>query len=253
MNGPPRSFNREPILPLMCRIPAASFLMGDRNGRDDEMPVHQVTLDEFKIAKYPVSNAEYAVFLKKTDHENPKAWSEPRFDRPDYPVCGVSWVDAVSYAQWLSDLTGEMYHLPTEAQREYATRGGHEQLSYPWGNDPIPLEGPYARGLSSPLTGGPITLGTPASHEPNGFGLYHMADNVHEWTADYYDEHYYERSPQRDPRGPQRSNRRAARGGSWRHDIKYCRCAARSSLGPFKRFTDFGFRLAASGAFEYLY
>jgi len=236
----------------MRALPGGTFLLGDENGQADERPVHEVTLDPFSIAVYPVTNAEYAVFLARTGHPEPVEWRRPRFDRPDGPVCGVSWEDAVAYADWLSARTGQRYHLPTEAQREYAARGGRVQQAYPWGDEPLPLEGVYAEGLAGPLTGGPIPIGSPDAAGPNDFGLYHMADNVHEWCADYYDPHYYSRSPRRNPRGPTATDRRAARGGSWRHHIKYSRCAARSSLAPNKRFADFGFRLAASKGFEYI-
>jgi formylglycine-generating enzyme required for sulfatase activity len=215
--------------------------------------VHRVTVDAFAIAIYPVTNAEFARFLAAAGHAEPAGWGRPRFDQPRAPVCGVSWEDAVAYATWLSELTGECFHLPTEAQREYACRGGREQQAYPWGDEPLPLEGVYERGLSGPVTGGPMVIGDPAAARPNDFGLYHIADNVHEWCADYYDANYYAVSPEHNPCGPESGDRRAARGGSWRHDIKYARCAARSSLAPNKRFEDFGLRLARSERFEYVY
>jgi formylglycine-generating enzyme required for sulfatase activity len=121
------------------------------------------------------------------------------------------------------------------------------------GDDPLTLEGPYATNLSGPLTGGPLPVGCPEAAGPNDFGLYHVADNVHEWCSDYYERSYYRSSPRDNPRGPGPTDRRAARGGSWRHHIKYCRCAARSSLGPVKRFADFGLRLALSQTFEYIH
>lgn len=205
--------------------------------------MHVVTVSPFSIAIFPVSVEEYAVFLKATGHPSPVGWGEPRFDQPDLPVCGVSWFDAVAYADWLSAKTGVRYGLPNEAQREYAARGGRNGETYPWGDEPLPLVHHYARGLSGPLTGGPFPLGEPSAAGPNGFGLYHMADNVHEWCADFYDAGYYAVSPAIDPAGPASGERRVARGGAWRHDVKYSRCAARSSLAPGKRFADFGFRL----------
>lgn len=239
-------------MPEMRSLPGGTFLLGDEKGRADEQPVHEVTVDPFSIGVYPVTNAEYAVFLAITGHPEPIEWGQPRFDRPECPVCGVSWHDAVAYADWLSARTGQCYHLPTEAQREYAARGGRVQQAYPWGEDPLPREGVYAEGLAGPLTGGPIPIGSPDATGPNDFGLYHMADNVHEWCADYYDHDYYRHSPRHNPRGPAATDRRAARGGSWRHHVKYTRCAARSSLAPTKRFADFGFRLAMSEGFEYM-
>jgi formylglycine-generating enzyme required for sulfatase activity len=242
----------QPVLPEMRSLPGGTFLMGDDAGRGDEQPIHEVTIGPFQIAVCPVTVREYAAFMSATGHAEPREWGAPPFADLDLPVCGVSWLDAVAYARWLGAITGRCYHLPTEAQREYASRGGLAQRAYPWGNDAPPLDGVYERGLAGDLVGGPMPVMSPNSTGPNGFGLWHMADNVHEWCADYYDRSYYQRSPAHDPHGPTTGDRRAARGGSWRHDIKFCRCAARSSLAPEKRFTDFGFRLACSDSFEYV-
>ena len=80
--------------------------------------------------------------------------------------------------------------------------------------------------------------------EPNGFGLYNMSEGVHEWCSDYFDYHYYRYAPEKNPQGPASGQRRASRGGSWRHRIKFSRCAARSSLPPDFKYADYGFRIA---------
>lgn len=247
------------VLPELRALAGGTFLMGDACGRADERPVHAVTVGAFEIGVCPVTVGEYAVFLRATGHERPRDWGEPGFAAAELPVCGVSWFDAAAYAAWLSALTGRCYHLPTEAQREFASRGGVEQQAYPWGDEPPAQTGVYERAFKGEHVGQPFPVQSPLGKGPNGFGLWHMADNVHEWCADYYDPDYYAHSPAIDPRGPDAHGlpsavplRRAARGGSWRHDLKYCRNAARSSLAPDKRFTDFGFRLAASERFEYV-
>jgi formylglycine-generating enzyme required for sulfatase activity len=146
---------------------------------------------------------------------------------------GPSWFDAVAYCEWLSERTSRHYRLPTEAEREKAARGGLEGRDYPWGDEP-PED---LRGVNPPLE----EVGTEG---PNGYGLYNMSVGVHEWCSDLYGASYYAVSPDRNPQGPSGGSRRAARGGSWRHAIRYSRCAARSSLGPEKTFNDFGFRCA---------
>ena len=83
-------------------------------------------------------------------------------------------------------------------------------------------------------------------NEPNGFGLYDMSEGVHEWCSDYYDYNYYHSSPERNPQGPPSGQRRSSRGGSWRHKIKFSRCAARSSLPPSFKYADYGFRVAVT-------
>ena len=187
------------------------------SGRDDERPVHRVTLDAFSLAPYPVTNAEWAAF-------RPFAFADP-----DLPVTSVSWLDAAAYCEWRG------VRLPTEAEWEYAARGGFEQRLYPWGDDLPEI-------AAGRFRDGPEPVGHFA---PNGYGLYGMCLNIHEWCADWYDPAYYAVSPTHNPPGPATGTRRASRGGAWRHHIKVSRCAARSSIPPEFRYSDYGFRIAA--------
>ena len=221
------------VEPDLVAIPAGTFLMGSETGRDDERPVHTVWVAAFAIAKYPVRRREYSAFLRATGRPSTNFWGDPRFQLPNQPVVGPSWLDAVAYCEWLSGLTRKPYRLPTEAEREKAARGGLEGCEYPWG-DEVPED---LRGVNPPLE----EVGTEG---PNGYGLYNMAVGVHEWCSDRYSADYYAASPDRDPQGPSVGDRRVARGGSWRHAVRYSRCAGRSSLGPDKTFNDFGFRCA---------
>ena len=229
----------------MSTIPAGTFWMGSENGLLNESPRHRVVVGAFELAIFQVTNAEYAEFLAATGHEVPRDWKSAHFDDPQQPVCGVSWIDAKAFCDWL----GGDFHLPTEAQREWAARGGVDGTEYPFGNDPPPLEGIYAPVLDGVKTGFPQPVGQGPA---NAFGLFNIFDNVHEWCADWYAADYYKLSPRDEPRGPATGTRRCARGGSWRHQVKFSRNAARSALDPTKRFTDFGFRVARSAGFEYV-
>jgi sulfatase modifying factor 1 len=221
-------------------IPAGSFLMGSTEGFDNEMPAHRVWLDSFAMARFPITNEEFKVFMDETHATPPPFCSDPIFSHPSQPVVGVSWFDASAYCAWLSARTGKNFRLPTEAERERAARGGREACLYPWGNEP-PSERPYTG--CDPKTGGPQRVG---SNPPNDFGLYDMSEGVHEWCSDYYDPGYYRYSPSNNPQGPPSGQRRASRGGSWRHRIKFSRCAARSSLPPDLKYADYGFRVVLS-------
>ncbi|MEN3338720.1 MAG: hypothetical protein V7647_2396 [Acidobacteriota bacterium] len=218
-----------------ARIPAGSFAMGNRDGQQDEAPVHEVTVDAFDFAVHPVTRAEYGVFLQASGYPEPRDWTAAEFLPLDYPVVGVSWDDAQAYCAW-----NGLVRLPTEAEWERAARGGVEGQRYPWGDDVpawIPAGG---RGpLASPW---PVTLG-----EPNGFGLFGIAANVHEWCADWHAHEYYATSPARNPQGAAAGTRRASRGGSWRHAVTISRTSARSKLGPTLRYTDYGFRVVRRG------
>ena len=168
------------------------------------MALKLVRLDGFAIGATQVTNAEYSEF------EPPPLRADPRFNHPNQPVVGVSWFDAVRFCEWSG------FRLPTEAEWEYAARGGLEGKLYPWG-DELPPQVALDRPLQVALSA------------PNGYGLYDMCTNVHEWCSDWFN-----------------ATRRASRGGSWRHQITVSRCDARSSLPPDYRYSDYGFRVAMS-------
>ena len=227
------------VLPELIALPGGEFLMGDDRGRADERPAHVVALRPFRVAIAPVTNVEYDTFVAATGHAVPPFRNLSGFEEAGLPVTGIAWFDAVAYCEWMSIETGFGLRLPTEAEREYATRGGLEGKPWPWGDaDPADVPGPAAIArLAQPHEPGPGCA--------NGFGLCCMADNVHEWCADWFGAEYYVRSPLEDPRGPEQGRRRASRGGSWRHQVKFNRCAARSSLDPGFRYNDYGFRVFA--------
>lgn len=209
--------------------------MGSTSGYDWERPRHRVWLNAFTIARNAVTRREYARFLFETKHAEPAGWNDPAFSNSDQPVVGVSWFEAISYCEWLSKSQDETYRLPTEAEWEKACRGGLVDAEYAWGNDP-PAAIEYFGGVWQ----GPKPVG---HWRPNGYGLFNLGDNVHEWCLDWYAETYYSSSPGRNPTGPQEGTRRVSRGGSWRHQIKASRAAHRSSLPPQYRYTDYGFRV----------
>jgi formylglycine-generating enzyme required for sulfatase activity len=222
----------------MVVIPSGAFRMGCDAGQENERPVHCVWVDRFGLATFPVTNGEYGRYLDATGAQPPRFWLEPMFADPRKPVVGVTWFEAVAYCAWLEMQTGESVRLPTEAEWERAARGGREGALFPWGDEPpsdLTMVGCDAQ------AGGPALIGANA---PNGFGLYDMSEGVHEWCSDFYDYNYYRYSAERNPQGAVSGERRASRGGSWRHQIKFARCAARSSLPPNFKYSDYGFRVA---------
>jgi len=202
--------------------------MGQEDGRDDERPAHRVTVAPFLLCRLQTTNAHWEAFRKATGRE------KVEFAHETAPAAWVNWFDAMAYCHWLSAEWGRHVRLPTEAEWECAARGGVEGKLYPWGDAPRVYEaGRWQRG-PEPVAGS----------EPNGYGLFDMCENVHEWCSDWYDAGYYAVSPAENPQGPARGGRRASRGGAWRHHVKFSRCAARSSIPPEFRYADYGFRVA---------
>ena len=208
----------------MLLIPGGTFQMGQADGRDEERPVHRVTVAPFRLCRVQTTNAHWRQF-------------RPAAGADTLPVTSVSWFDAVEYCAWLSAEYDRRFRLPAEAEWEFAARGGLEQCLYPWGDAPVTARAGYATRWRN----GPEPVSTSA---PNGYGLYDMCENVHEWCWDWYDPGYYADSPAENPRGPESGSRRSSRGGAWRHHIKIARCAARSSIPPDFRYADYGFRVA---------
>jgi formylglycine-generating enzyme len=215
--------------------------MGCDAGQDNEKPMHPVWVDEFLLAVHQVTNAAYGRFLRDTASLPPPFWSDPAFNHPEQPVAGVSWFEAIRYCEWLSASAGGKFRLPTEAEWERAARGGCEGALYPWGDAPPQSLPGYADRCTRHWNTGPEPVGRA---ESNAYGLYNMCDNVHEWCSDWYAPDYYAVLPERNPRGPDAGERRASRGGSWRHHVKMSRCAARSSIPPEFKYADYGFRVA---------
>ncbi len=223
--------------PKLVAIPGGQAVVGCDAGRPDERPAHRVTLRFFWAACRPVSNHEYLAFISATGYRAPLFAEDERFSPLAQPVVGVSWHDAVAYCRWLESVTGIAFRLPTEAEREYAARGGLHGAVWPWGE-----EAPEQRKsiqeiaqLEQPHI--------PTSICSNGYGLMCMADNVHEWCANWYVSDYNRSLGAELPQDPPAIERRASRGGSWRHQIKFTRVSARSSLNPCFRYNDYGFRV----------
>jgi sulfatase modifying factor 1 len=228
--------------PICAAIPAGDFQMGCEQGRDEEQPVHRVWVDSFEMAVYQVRNRDFANFLEASRTPAPLQWNDPHLNHPDQPVVSVSWFDATAYCEWLSGVCARRYRLPTEAEWERAARGGREGALYIWGDDPPQARPEYVRRWTG-VVNGPRPVGEEA---PNAFGIFDIGENVHEWCADWFDKNYYAVSPERNPGGPATGERRASRGGSWRHHIKVSRCAARSSIPPSFQYADYGFRVVCA-------
>lgn len=212
------------------------FWMGG-GPRSNENPRHHVRVDAFRLARTPVMRQEYQAFLDATGHTAPPFWQDEALSHPRMPAVGPSWDDTVLYCRWIGERWRLPVRLPSEAEWEHAAKAGREVV-YPWGDEgPETLPDYAQRWLRGPE---PVDL-YPSMHPLGFLGL---GENVHEWCLDWYDADYYASSPTDNPRGPDEGRRRASRGGAWRHKIKASRCAARSSIPPHARYSDYGFRLA---------
>ena len=237
----------------MILIPAGEFMMGSENRGPDERPVHKVYLDAYYIGKYEVTNEEYYKFWKATGEHTPESfsdkqgrvdlqsstfggigtWPKRALKFPRHPVVGVSWHNAVAYAEWVG------MRLPTEAEWEKAVRGRTDRL-WPWGNS--------LRSNANTWNGkdGYDNSIAPVGSYPNGksyYGIMDMAGNVWEWTSDWYSDTYYIHSPKRNPMGADTGSWRVIRGGAWTDDINRCTTTFRFYFYPSLKTSFIGFRL----------
>ena len=202
--------------------------MGDSYGSSDEKPVHKVTVGDFYIGKYEVTQAEWKAVMGN----NPS-----KFKGDDLPVANVSWNDIQKFLKKLNKLTGYTYRLPTEAEWEYAARGGNKSKGYKYAgsNDVDKVAWHYANSGNKTHPVG--------TKQPNELGIYDMSGNVWEWCNDWYYEKYYKISPTNNPTGLLRGEQRVLRSGSWNYSNYGCRVADRSLNYPPSSYSYSGFRL----------
>lgn len=232
----------------MVYVDGGTFMMGatSEQGDDydsDERPVHNVTLDGFYIGKYEVTQGQWKAVMGTALSDTIMENDWPLYGvGDDYPMYYVSWNDATAFCGKLSELTGKTYRLPTEAEWEYAARGGQQAdgTKYAGSNgiDEVAWYGDKENeGTSHPV----------GQKSPNALGLYDMSGNVWEWCSDWYRKQYYSGSPTVNPLGPSGGDRmlpyRVFRGGGWNYYAKGCRVSNRS--GGMSKFRDYilGFRV----------
>jgi len=244
----------------MVKVEAGEFIMGSDKGDDNEKSIHRVDLDAFMMGKYPVTNEEFKLFVDDGGYSNkdywteegwkwkekekvlePEYWRTGKWNRPNFPVVGVSWYEAAAYANWLSKKKGKNYRLPTEAEWEKAARGT-DGREYPWGNE-FDKNKCNSRECGLKRTG-------PVGIFPNGkspYGCMDMAGNVFEWCLDWHNDDYYKKSPTKNPTGPSKGSFRVLRGGCWFFGASSCRAAFRGG-GRLPDLPDVfvGFRLLRS-------
>lgn len=226
--------------PEMVVLPSGDFRMGDQAdvGDDNEKPVHIVTIEKpFALSRFEITFAEYDVFATATKRPLP---DDSGWGRGNQPVVNVSWRDAVAYADWLRNETGQPYRLPSEAEWEYAARGG-TLTTYWWGDDLKPNMAVCA-GCDSPFDGKkPAPVG---SFPANGWGLHDMTGNIDEWVADCYADNYKQAPIDGSAYDEKPCQNRAMRGGSWFEIDRLIRPASRYRHPVDAKRNSWGFRVA---------
>lgn len=224
--------------PEMITVEGGTFIMGDTEmeGDADEQPTHQVTLKTFKIAKTETTVAQWRAYCNATGRAMPEAPSWGWID--SHPIVNVNHSDAMAYCDWLAEKMDADYRLPTEAEWEYAARGGKQSAGYK-----------YSAGRSLDNAGWYEANSNKQTHpvatkKPNELGIYDMSGNVWEWCKDWYGD--YSSTSQTNPKGVTSGASRVSRGGSWIDSATDCRVARRNRDRPDRRPSNIGFRVVLS-------
>ena len=228
------------LYPEMVFVVGGSFTMGDiwGMGSKNELPTHEVSLKSFKISKTEVTVKQYRQFCLETGRFMPEAPSWGWKDR--HPIINVTYNDAVSYCNWLGEKLGGDWRLPTEAEWEYAARGGNKSKGYTYsGSNDLELVAWFDNNAGGQTN-------NVGRKKPNELGIYDMSGNVWEWCGDWYDDDYYANSPSSNPRGPSLGSDRVLRGGGWYYFASSCRVAFRDDSPPGHLNNDGGFRVVLS-------
>jgi formylglycine-generating enzyme required for sulfatase activity len=222
---------RHPAEPEMIFVQGGTFWMGCSREQlgsceADEIPLHSVTVSNFRIGKYEVTQAQWKLIMGNSPSE---------FKGDLLPVEKVSWNDAQEFIARLNAATGKHYRLPTEAEWEYAARGGTKSADYKFSGS----HNLYNVGWFTDNSGG--TTHAVGTKLPNELGIYDMSGNVYEWCIDRYGR--YPASAQHDPMGVDSGSEYVFRGGSWGYDAQYSRVTNRGYNTPDSRYRNLGFRL----------
>ncbi len=258
----------------MVFVEGGIFMMGYADGPDQEKPVHKVKLSSFYIDKYEVTVREYKQFVEATKYvtdaekgEGSYIWDGKDFTTKkgvnwrhdaigqlvsesnyNHPVIHLSWNDANAYAKWVGK------RLPTEAEWEYAARGGSKAYKFAWGNEEISNKKvanisdenyhkavsfwPYFKSYDDGFTySSPV-----GTYEPNCLGIFDMAGNAWEWCEDFYDENFYKKSPKLNPVNKINNGKRVHRGNGWDGRPNNMRASRRSGDLQSNSYVDTGFR-----------
>ncbi len=213
----------------MIYIEGGTFQMGESYSSGGlKNPLHKVTLSPFYIGRYEVTNEEWEAVMGSVPS---------KFDEPKDPVENVSWYDCQEFIKKLNSLTRKIFRLPTEAEWEFAARGGKKSKGYKFSGSNISESGAWHSYHFTSKVG---------KKSPNELGLYDMSGNVSEWCYDWYNEDYYVHSPEKDPQGPSSGEYKIIRGGDWYDDEKSCHVSLRKCDRPSNSVSYHGFRLALS-------
>lgn len=243
-------------IPQTVFVKGGSFQMGSNDGRANEQPIHTVTIKDFNIGKYEVTVKEYLAFCEATNSNYPE-WLEvgnkyhvetgtdgyyknkgySRTGSDNLPIVGVSWNNAKAYCKWLSETTGQTYRLPTEAEWEYAARGGNQSNGYKYSGSNNIDEVAWYNDNSGSKT---HPVGTKKANE---LGIYDMSGNVWEWCEDKWHDNYQNAPTDGSAWLQNGDNTRVLRGGSWGSLNNYCRVASRNDFNPSNRSYSGGFRV----------
>lgn len=242
----------------MVYVEGGTFMMGapddERPICDGERPIHSVTLDDFYIGKFEVTQSQwFAVMGTTVEQQRDKGVGGAALDEivgigNDYPMYFVTRQEAVQFCDKLSQMTGKKYRLPTEAEWEYAVRGGQKADGTKYAGsdniDEVAWFGFYSYD-GKPINGNSNNTTHPVGQKkPNGLGLYDMSGNVWEWCSDWYDEDYYKFSPTINPQGPSSGDVMVVRGGSWAHEFSRGYVWFRGTSSDINyRGSDVGFRV----------
>ncbi|MDR0294856.1 MAG: formylglycine-generating enzyme family protein [Prevotellaceae bacterium] len=234
------------IFDNMVYVEGGTFMMGctteqESDCFDNEKPAHQVSVSSFNISKYVVTQRQWNEVMRTTLRQQ-RDLANPSWDLisegDDYPMYYVSWEEVQQFIAKLNYMTGNFYRLPTEAEWEYAARGGNKSTDYKYAGSNIEEEVAWLD-INSSNRMHPV-----GGKRPNELGLYDMSGNVWEWCYDWFGS--YRASVQANPAGPSSGANRVLRGGSWNRGAKHCCVSSRHNYGPGFRYNDVGFRLVLS-------